>query len=584
MTVKTPAQTPTWRMLLSHVRPHRRVIALGGVLGLVGGVAGLIEPLAAKMVVDSLGRDESVWGPLGLLTLVVLGGAVIAAISAYLLERTAESVVLAARRRLIGRLLRLSAGSVDRIKPGDLMSRVTSDTTLLQAAAGHGIVDGLNGAVVLLAAIVLMGVMDLTLLGATLAVLVLVGGSLALVMPRIARANERAQAAIGEMGSVLERALGAFRTVKASGAEDREADEAGNAAQQAWTHGVERARWEAVSGVTSWLAVQIAFLVVLGVGGARVASGAMPVSSLIAFLLYLFYMTYPIAQVVQAATAWQSGLAAVRRMREVEDLPVEPVEPVEAVRAAGTGGPAAAVSFRGVSFRYADELPQVLREVSFEVPSAGMTAIVGPSGAGKSTLFALLERFYAADQGEVAVDGRDVREWSLPELRAMMGYVEQDAPIMAGTLRDNLRYAAPDATDDEILAVLARTRLSGLLEQLPDGLDTRVGHRGTTLSGGQRQRVAIARALLRRPRLLLLDEATSQLDAANELALREAVEDIARTTTVLVIAHRLSTVTGADRIVVLDAGEVRAVDTHEELVETDGLYRDLVATQFITTG
>ncbi|GAA2414335.1 ABC transporter ATP-binding protein [Actinomadura vinacea] len=559
-------------MLFGVVRPHRRAVVGGGLLALVGGLAGLLEPLAAKAVVDALGRGGSLWGPIGVLTLVVLGGAVIATTGAYLLERTAESVVRAARERLIGRLLRLRVGEVDRLKPGDLMSRVTSDTTLLRAVAGQGLVDGVNGAVVLLGAIVLMGFMDPVLLGATVAVLVVVAASMALVLPRLARANERAQAAVGDMGSVLERALGAFRTVKASGAEARETAAAGEAAGRAWKHGVERARWEAVSGMSAWLSVQIAFLVVLGVGGARVAAGDMPVSSLIAFLLYLFYLTFPIAQVAEAATAWQAGLAAVRRMREVEVLPLESPE------GGVVAGAAASVSLRDVRFGYGDA--PVLRGVSLEVPSGGMTAFVGPSGAGKSTVFGLLERFYEAEDGVVAVDGVDVRRWPLAELRGAIGYVEQDAPILAGSLRDNLRYAAPEADDEEIMAVLARTRLDGLVEALPDGLDTRVGHRGTTLSGGQRQRVAIARALLRRPRLLLLDEATSQLDAANEAALKEVVDDLARTTTVLVIAHRLSTVTGADRIVVLEAGEVRAVGSHEELLEVDELYRDLAAVQF----
>ncbi|WP_344589025.1 ABC transporter ATP-binding protein [Actinomadura vinacea] len=565
-------ERPAWRVLFGVVRPHRRAVVGGGLLALVGGLAGLLEPLAAKAVVDALGRGGSLWGPIGVLTLVVLGGAVIATTGAYLLERTAESVVRAARERLIGRLLRLRVGEVDRLKPGDLMSRVTSDTTLLRAVAGQGLVDGVNGAVVLLGAIVLMGFMDPVLLGATVAVLVVVAASMALVLPRLARANERAQAAVGDMGSVLERALGAFRTVKASGAEARETAAAGEAAGRAWKHGVERARWEAVSGMSAWLSVQIAFLVVLGVGGARVAAGDMPVSSLIAFLLYLFYLTFPIAQVAEAATAWQAGLAAVRRMREVEVLPLESPE------GGVVAGAAASVSLRDVRFGYGDA--PVLRGVSLEVPSGGMTAFVGPSGAGKSTVFGLLERFYEAEDGVVAVDGVDVRRWPLAELRGAIGYVEQDAPILAGSLRDNLRYAAPEADDEEIMAVLARTRLDGLVEALPDGLDTRVGHRGTTLSGGQRQRVAIARALLRRPRLLLLDEATSQLDAANEAALKEVVDDLARTTTVLVIAHRLSTVTGADRIVVLEAGEVRAVGSHEELLEVDELYRDLAAVQF----
>jgi len=212
-----------------------------------------------------------------------------------------------------------------------------------------------------------------------------------------------------------------------------------------------------------------------------------------------------------------------------------------------------------------------------------MTAFVGPSGAGKTTVLSLLERFYEADAGRVLVDGVDVRDWPIARLRASIGYVEQDAPVLSGTLRENVLFGAPDATDDDLQRTLQTTRLVPLLAGLPEGLDTTVGHRGMKLSGGERQRVAIARALLRRPRLLLLDEATSQLDAVNESALRATVTDIARTTPVLVVAHRLSTVTAADRIVVMDAGRVRAVGTHAELLDADSLYRELAATQFLVT-
>jgi ABC-type multidrug transport system fused ATPase/permease subunit len=236
-----------------------------------------------------------------------------------------------------------------------------------------------------------------------------------------------------------------------------------------------------------------------------------------------------------------------------------------------------------VWFRYrsGDDSPWVHRDLSFALPAGGLTAIVGPSGTGKSTLFALLERFYEPHSGTVSVDGHDVRSWPLAELRAAIGHVGQEAEILAGTLRDNLRLAAPEASDDELDAVITLTRLDDLLDRLPEGLDTPVGHRGVTLSGGERQRLAIARALLRRPRLLLLDEATSQLDAVNELALRNLVEAVALTTTVIVIAHRLSTVTRAERILVLDAGRVRAAGAHEELLANDDLYRRLATTQLL---
>ena len=215
------------------------------------------------------------------------------------------------------------------------------------------------------------------------------------------------------------------------------------------------------------------------------------------------------------------------------------------------------------------------------MPAGELTALVGPSGAGKSSVLALIERFYDPDRGRVLLDGRDLRTWNLNDLRAQIAYVEQDTPVMAGTLRENLAYAAPGASDAELREAIALTRLEPLLERLGGDLEAEVAHRGGSLSGGERQRVAIARALLRRPRLLLLDEATSQLDAANEAALREVVDELAGRTTVLVVAHRLSTVRSAGRIAVLQDGRLRGVGTHEDLLASDELYAGFAAGQLV---
>jgi len=575
-----PRYPAVWRLLLGYVKPHRWTLIAGGVLSLATAATGLALPLIARRLIEQLGAHRAVTGVAVLLTCLVLANALIGAVGGYLLRRTAESVVLTARLGLVSRLLRLRISAVDRSEPGDLMARVTSDTTLLRDVTTDSLVGGLTGVITAVATITMMALLDPVLLGVTLTALAVAAAVIGLVVPRINRAARRAQESVGVMGAALERMFGAFRTVKASGAEGREGQRVSQAATQAWASSVRAARWQALAGNTAGLAIQAAIIAVLSVGGTRVASHAISVATLVAFLLYIYYLMPPINQIVSSISQYQVGAAAVARIREAQALPVEPEE--QAAAGVAAAGPAA-VAFEDVIFRYRPELPLVHHGVSFAIEPGGMTAFVGPSGAGKTTVFSLIERFYDAEQGQVLLDGVEVRDWPVDRLRAQIGYVEQDAPVLSGTLRENLLFGAPDATEDELRAVLATARLDELVGKLPDGLETTVGHRGTKLSGGERQRVAVARALLRRPRLLLLDEATSQLDAVNEAALRDTIADAARTTTVLVVAHRLSTVTMADRIVVMDAGRVRAIGTHAELVATNPLYAELAATQFLAT-
>ncbi|MFG2937294.1 ABC transporter ATP-binding protein [Streptomyces sp. NPDC048282] len=570
-----------FRLLLSYVRPHRWALLAGAVLSLVTGATGLLLPLVARGLIEDLSHDRSITGKLLAMAGLVVTNAGVGALGSYVLRRTAESVVLGARRTLSSYLLRLRITAVDRTEPGDLMARITSDTTLLREVTTDSLVALGTGGLTLVATVVMMGVVDPVLLGVTLAVIAAAGTVLGTIVPRINRASRRAQDAVGVMGASLERVLGALRTVKASGAEHREEQALHAAAEESWRQSVRAAKWSAAAGNTAGLAMQLAFITVLAVGGARVATGAIGVGTLVAFLLYVFYLMSPIQQVVGAVTQYQTGAGALARIQEALRLPAEPAAaPAELPSA---GAEPASVAFTDVRFRYADDLPYVHHGVSFDIPARGMTAFVGPSGAGKTTVFSLIERFYDPESGTITLDGRPLDAWDLPLLRSAIGYVEQDAPVLSGSLRDNLLLGNPEADEDAVTRVVKTTRLDGLVARLPQGLDTLVGHRGTKLSGGERQRVAIARALLRRPRLLLLDEATSQLDAVNEAALRDTVADVARSTTVLVVAHRLSTVTMADRIVVMDAGQVRAVGTHRELVAADPLYAELAATQFLAS-
>jgi ABC-type multidrug transport system fused ATPase/permease subunit len=566
------------RALLPYLRMHRGTLVVVAALSLAGAGAALVQPVLIRTVLDAIQASRPVQGAVALLVGLLLAGAALGGARDYLLQRTAEGLVLTTRRRLARHLLRLPIAEYDRRRTGDLLSRVGADTTLLRAVVTSGLFEIVTGAVMVVGATVAMVVLDPLLFGVALIGLAL-GLSVAVTVSRRVRGlSEQAQARLGEMTSAVERAISAARTIRASGAEEREAVAVSDSAGQAYAAGMRMARLQALVEPAATAAIQGAFLLVLGVGGARVAAGAISVGDLVAFILFLFFLVMPLGQAVHAYTQLQTGLGALQRIEEILDLPSETAADRHGTPAVAAAGPA--VAFERVTFGYPGGEP-VLREVSFAVPHGGRIALVGPSGAGKSTILALIERFYEVAGGRITVDGTDVRDLPRAALRRRLGYVEQEAPVLAGTLRDNLLLTAPDAGDARLLRVLDEVNLGALAERTPLGLDVQVGEGGVLLSGGERQRLAIARTLLSGAPILLLDEPTSNLDARNEAALRQAITTAATERTLIIVAHRLSTVVDSDQILVLDRGRVVAIGPHAELLDTSPLYRELATHQLL---
>jgi ATP-binding cassette subfamily B protein/ATP-binding cassette subfamily C protein len=571
------------RTLWPYLRAHRGSLLLVAALSLVTTAGTLLQPVLTRDVLDGLGARAPIAGSVTALVLTLVGVAALDGFRHFLLQRTAEGLVLTARRRLAGHLLRLPVVEYDLRRTGDLLSRVGADTTLLRAVVTSGLFDTVSGAVMVVGAATAMVLLDPVLFGVTLVGLV-IGLSGGIFFARRVRGMSRdAQARIGEMTAAVERSITAARTIRASRAEARETATVSDSAEQAYRAGVRIARLQAIVQPAMVTTIQGSFLLVLGVGGARVASGMITVGDLVAFVLFVFFLVMPLGQALNAYTQLQAGLGALQRMEEVLVIPLEGAGGQAGTPASPPDAPA--IEFDQVGFAYTgtEGVPgePVLHEVSFRAAVGTRTALVGPSGAGKSTLLSLVERFYEVSSGSLRVDGVDVRELAHDTLRARLGYVEQESPVLAGTLRDNLRLATPDATEEQMRAVLAAVNLEELVDRTPLGLSAQVGEGGVLLSGGERQRLAIARTLLAAPPILLLDEPTSNLDARNEAALRAAIDTVARGRTLLIVAHRLSTVVDADQIVVLDGGRVVATGRHEELLDTSPLYRELAAHQFL---
>jgi len=589
---KDPTQNPKSREyrgprakltdLLPYLKDHRRTLALALALSVLGSLLALGQPLLIGQLItavqESLDTSVLAW----LIVVLVITSALVNGFQYYLLYKTGEGVVLSTRKALVARMLRLPIWQYDRRRIGDLVSRVGSDSTLLKAVLTQGLVDALGGLIQFVGAIVVMAFIDPILLGTTLVVVSIAVGAISLTGRRIRSATTKAQMRVGEMSAAVERALSAIRTIRASRAEKRETEEIYKNAEAAYDQGVSIARLSAVVAPIAQVAFNSAFIIVLGLGGLRVANGSTTIASLVTFVILLVFMIGPLISAFGAYTSIMGALGALARIKEIMDLDEEDTGSDKVPRKSTNS---TAIEFQNVHFHYApdegEEADGIIKGIDIKIARGARVALVGPSGAGKSTIFSLIERFYEPTEGRILLDGQPVTEFSRESLRQQLGYVEQDAPVLAGSLKDNLLLGKADATDEELESVLRQVNLSEVLKRDTKGLGAQVGEDGIMLSGGERQRLAIARALLASPEILLLDESTSALDGPNEQRMREAIDAVAHDRTLLVIAHRLSTVVDSDQIIVLEHGKVVGIGTHSELVKTTPLYADLAKHQLL---
>ena len=566
--------------LTPYLADHKKPLIVALILSIFTSLLSLGQPLLMGQVITAVEQGTEFTNLAIGIVVLLLSAALINGFQFFLLYRTGEGVVLGTRKKLVSRLLRLPIKEYDRRRIGDLVSRVGADSTLLKSVLTQGLVDAVGGMLQFFGAIIVMAFIDPVLLGSTLLVVFVAVAAIAMTGRKLRSATTKAQQKVGAMSASVERALGAIRTIRAARAETREAEAIDKDAIAAYDQGVKIAKLSAIVAPIAQIAFNTAFIVVLGLGGLRVATGATSISSLVTFVILLFFMVGPLISAFGAYSSVMSALGALARIQEIMVIDEEDQGQGGLVRQGEN-----AVEFANIGFHYEageeEESKSILDNVSFQIPRGTRVALVGPSGAGKSTIFSLIERFYEPTSGEILLDGQNVKEMSLDTLRSQIGYVEQDAPVLAGSIRENLLLGRAEATDEDLRQVLDMVNLTEVLNRDDSGLDAEVGENGIMLSGGERQRLAIARALLAAPPILLLDESTSALDGPNEQRMREAIDAVAKNRTLIVIAHRLSTVVDSDQIIVLERGKVVGSGTHSELVKSTPLYAELAKHQLL---
>jgi ABC-type multidrug transport system fused ATPase/permease subunit len=557
---------------------HRGPLAIGFLLMIINRLSGFVLPATTKFLIDDVigqGRGEL----LPLLAVAAGGATFIQAVTAFGLARVvsvaAQRAITEMRESVQAHVMKLPVGYFDSTKSGVLISRIMNDPEGIRNLVGTGIVQLVGGFITAGIALVLLLRLNWQLTLGTIALLLLFAGVMAYAFKKL-RPIFRARGEItADVTGRLAEGLGGVRLVKVYTAEARE--------EAVFSGGVRRLLANIASTITGTSAVTAFSTVIVGaigvlillVGGGAVLTGTMTLGDLVFYVFLVGMMVAPLVQISSIGTQITEAFAGLDRIREIRNVATE-YERDEGRHPVGhVDGD---VAFEGVHFEYEAGKP-VLTDVSFHAAGGTTTALVGPSGSGKSTTIGLIMAFYRPRTGRILIDGRDLDSLRLRDYRAQLGVVLQDNFLFDGTIRDNIAYSKPDATDDEVRAAGRIANCDEFVDRFDDGYATIVGERGVKLSGGQRQRVAIARAVLADPRVLILDEATSSLDSESEALIRDGLRKLRQGRTTFVIAHRLSTIQSADQILVLDQGRIVERGTHLELLRLDGLYRRLYEKQ-----